>query len=748
MTHRTSEAGTPRAGNLRRRALSGLGAVAALATLSLLLLSGCEALFPPPDQGDGATASAASLDILVVLYRAGGSGISEWEAASLKEGLELARLFYWRNSRAQLNLNVQYLEVSDYAPAHFWPPDLIEQDLRGRGVGDNAYDAIYVISNSPDLACWADGTILGRTAIAVGRVCGVPYPGDDPDTDYTIAWCFTHEFQHNLDGVFAQESGHPEMLHGHLEDAYAAKPPSDHYDAGTHYDWQAYLLRRFDAYDDFASPWNGRILFVDSDGDGLPDDDPRVPMDERRLGSDPRSADTDGDGLSDLAEFAAGIFSSSDPRQRDTDGDGRADGVDSYPLYGFTDTVQRATPIVDGVLEEGTWTLVREGWFFSDDRQLESRVYAAWDTDHLYVAAETSEPVRLFVRVDGSGEDGMFEGGDTYEVCLDPGSNVPQAVGAQLLPHSGWQPFAALPGGSVAARQAGGTYVLEAAVPRELGAGLGYSGGVAQGLSLASGEVLGLDIVLGETRAGGDPADRFSGQKAYLSEPHTYVDVQLSGPDVPGPSNCLLENFNQDRGLWTEHDPNGRITVDYASDRRLEFEHWVRPEPGYVTHPYALGDFALEFDIQISACGGNAKVVGPGVADTLGTMDQTQNGIYVAYYAGFPTVSPRLYLVTYVDGVLEWGWGGNPPRPNAVDISMGTTYYVTVERRGGTVVFSVFLDSTRSAHALGSPRILTSVLAGNEFSYVYAVTGDTTPPEGNWEWTTGWIDNVSLCRLP
>lgn len=48
----------------------------------------------------------------------------------------------------------------------------------------------------------------------------------------------------------------------------------------------------------------------------------------RRVFSDPRLADSDGDGLSDGEEFALG----SDPTETDTDGDALSDGVDPFPL--------------------------------------------------------------------------------------------------------------------------------------------------------------------------------------------------------------------------------------------------------------------------------------------------------------------------------------------------------------------------------------------------------------------------------
>ena len=75
--------------------------------------------------------------------------------------------------------------------------------------------------------------------------------------------------------------------------------------------------------------WVGNILFgtgtssgLDSDGDGLTDDE------ERRLGTNPFNSDTDGDGISDGDEVRLGL----NPLRADTDGDGIIDGRDKYPL--------------------------------------------------------------------------------------------------------------------------------------------------------------------------------------------------------------------------------------------------------------------------------------------------------------------------------------------------------------------------------------------------------------------------------
>lgn len=207
---------------------------------------------------------------------------------------------------------------------------------------------------------------------------------------------------------------------------------------------------------------------------------------------------------------------------------------------------------------------------------------------------------------------------------------------------------------------------------------------------------------------------------------------------------CVTETFDQNTGIWTEYDPNGRITQDYTSDHRLEFDNWIRTDPGYVATSFSAEDFILEFDVRITASGGNANTIGPGVGDTLGTKDQVQNGIFVVYYAGFPTVSPRIWIETRLNGTSEWPSGGNPPQPNAIDISVGTTYYIRLEKIGSTLTLGVFSDSGRTAHVSGSPKSVTTSIS-TTFEYFYAVTGYVHDPAGNWEWTTGWVDNLGIC---
>lgn len=202
----------------------------------------------------------------------------------------------------------------------------------------------------------------------------------------------------------------------------------------------------------------------------------------------------------------------------------------------------------------------------------------------------------------------------------------------------------------------------------------------------------------------------------------------------------FFEDFSIDNGLWDEQDPIDRIELDYTYDQRLEFDHWIRYQPGYVSREYLAQDFVLEYDINIINHGGNGNIVGIGFSDTLGTLNETQNGIFGSFYAGWPGGGgvPHLELRIFENGIniLDWKL--------FLDfcISRGRPYYVRIEKIGDQVTISIFSDAARTSHISGSPKTFTTNLVNTTFNYFYAVSGYLTSPHGNWEWTTGWIDNI------
>lgn len=530
----------------------------------------------------------ANLDVLIPIY------LGEMEAAeaeAIRKGTELARLFYYRHSQGLLNLDLDFRLLSGPTP----PTDhgayhLIEADLLARGVRKGQYDGVHTFSNRL-AGCWGGFVLFDGSAVgSMGRNCGVPFPAHDPGIDYTVTWAFTHEFGHALDRL-ADMSGHPEMLFNHFPWAFPLPEGIDVFDAGQHFDGMGMVLRLFDKHLDYAPPWDGYIEVLDSDQDGLPDDDPRVPMDEVRFGSSPLLEDTDGDGLSDLDEFLAGLYRGSDPLNPDTDGDGLRDGVDPFPLSNFTAEIPRIGDVViDGHLSEGEeWHRIASNPEYAAIPGLELSLFANWDDAYLYFAFQSSHPLKYLLGLDLSGEDGAFftpfkfqEGdytggmgakwyGDTYDedALLVFRQDSSQAfLRKQPVPHS-----------LAAGVERDGLFTLETRIPHHLGPGRGYSyvppdAPVIETVRLLEGQVIGIELMARrlEGTLGVDPDDWFVPNGwATLFEQYRFYDATLIGEGSGIDREVILPRFDK-RPFIAAVYPN-----PFGGSTTVEFE---QPEPG------------------------------------------------------------------------------------------------------------------------------------------------------------------------
>jgi hypothetical protein len=229
-------------------------------------------------------------------------------------------------------------------------------------------------------------------------------------------------------------------------------------------------------------------------------------------------------------------------------------------------------------------------------------------------------------------------------------------------------------------------------------------------------------------------------KKIFILAVMTLLSVNMLGGKSGLNYQEFFEDFSIDNGEWTEYDPINKIELDYTYDQRLEFNHWIRYEPGYVYREYPVQDFVLEYDINITNHGGNGRIIGPGFSDTLGSLTETQNGIFGVFYAGWPGGGgvPHLDLCIFENGIQTLDW------TLFLDflISKNKTYYVRLEKFGDQVTISIFLDAARINHITGSPKTFTTNLVTTTFNYFYAVNGYLTIPHANWEWTTGWLDNI------
>jgi hypothetical protein len=367
--------------------------------------------------------------------------MTDEEIAGVKYRMEMARRFYWINSRARFNLRYNFViepERYDPAPVHnygYWPHDdhrKIDAVLAKHGVKHADTAGLFVIYGyrhwDAHQRQWVLSGSGGNTWGSCHNGSGVAVINAGGDT----CWLFTHEYGHCIDINYGY-SGH-DFHFNHFHWNYL---PTNY---GSHYDGCAALMREFSDAGYWSLRYGRLVRTADVDGDGLPDLDPRAPLDEKRFGSDARLVDTDGDGLADLEELMAtqGVANYAeafgrrqiepvfepDPQNPDTDGDGIPDGADRYPLYPWSTEVHMADVTVDGVIGAAEWP--QQGFVRTmRDRQINGDVRLAWNRRHLLlgmkqkVVAGEETPARLYIEFDFN-NDGMTVGSDNVEMELTP----------------------------------------------------------------------------------------------------------------------------------------------------------------------------------------------------------------------------------------------------------------------------------------------------------------------------------------
>jgi hypothetical protein len=468
--------------------------------------------------------------VLLVLFT---DSLPEGARASIVESCEAARLFVFRHSLGRIVLDLTLLDVPGPTPITSGPTMLgIEQRLRQLGIRDDQFGVVYAIAG--DLVGDYGGfQLLGRTAGAMGRGRPVPTPPGALGPDPAAAWGFVHELQHVLASLLApfelQPSGHfPEDLDtlGTLG-TWRGRP----FDAGEAWDAHAWLLADLAGWQRLGPPWRRPLEVLDSDGDGLPDADARLPLDELRAGSDPDLADTDADGLDDLAETASGLYGGTDPLQPDTDGDGVPDGEDPWPLSDFAGVIHwGAQPQLLARLPNAARP---------DAPPME--LSASWTSATLTLCVTSTGPFDVFVDLDGSGRTGRWESDVGIAGADPPASDVwcgeaRLALRANAPPRGVYVGGRAVPGARLSSdRLDDGRTRVTAVLPRRLGPGatdvrIPPDAPTVEGLRLARGTVLGLAITLRASNLDDpEPFEAFPADGGWFSvfETHRLMDAEL-----------------------------------------------------------------------------------------------------------------------------------------------------------------------------------------------------------------------------
>ncbi len=493
----------------------------------------------------------ASLDLLIPIYT---GGMEPDEPAHIRTSLEFARLFYFRNTKAQLNLKFHFMEIAGFPPpnadgvADF---GTIATDLETRGIQPNQYDAIHIEANQL-YGYYGGGSWLGQTGASMGHAPGYTY---DEDNHYTNgdAWLFTHEFGHTLDGIIAGGSGFPEMLFNHFPWAFPLPAGVPSFDAGPNFDGMALVLRYFNHHLAYAAPWDGYLEIVDADTDGLPDNDARLPDDEFRWGSSPFSNDSDQDGLSDKEEFLAGYYRGSNPNASDTDSDGIPDNTDIYPLSNFNRYLGKTSQsiAINGTMQAGEgWQPLASHPAFSETPSATLSTFATWDNAFLYFAFQSNTPLKYYLNLDGSGEDGVFASpirfpGGNYADINDASYGDSYYENAKLIIRSDSTRVmlknAPVNQSQIATTYAGGLYTTEVRIPHQLGPGFGYTytppgSPIVTTQSYSALDTIGIDLVAMPLQyaVGNELEDWSLDHMISLNDFFHYYDVILTAPPIVG----------------------------------------------------------------------------------------------------------------------------------------------------------------------------------------------------------------------
>ena len=363
--------------------------------------------------------------------------LPEEELERLKAQINDGVRFYWMNSGMNLWLDNKFIIVKDqlfrqqlFGSEWWYPPreERIEEAISKAGYDVRQFQSVLYLGCVRDFdeeknEYFLRGRGGGFTAgLSANGKFGLSYWEVTHANHFSgNNWLMTHEFHHQLDELFLL-SGYPEYWFNHFSPTIGTAA-----DFGEHFDGNAWILKNWDEAKWFDLKYGEMIFTDDADMDGIPDNDPRFPVDEKRLGTSPLFSDYDRDGVKDgdeiefsnwivegCGETYGGVANFPDLLNADTDRDGIGDAVDPYPLYPFPPVIFRVDSSIS--LEN-----LPQQFSFAhlSDKRIHAEVSACWDSSALTFTFRTDRlaPVKLMLDADA---DGWFLGRDNLRFYLNP----------------------------------------------------------------------------------------------------------------------------------------------------------------------------------------------------------------------------------------------------------------------------------------------------------------------------------------
>ncbi len=361
------------------------------------------------------------------------SQVPKEEKQRILEHIRETELFYWVTSNMQffldiipvfINEKMDYLDIFDSSPYYYPLHDVVKETLKKAGRNIIDYSSILYIGynyryDEKKKEYYLEGPGGGFTS-GVGAGTGYGFSwwrATKKNHNSGNNWLITHEFNHQLDEMFLK-SGHPEYWFNHLSPSIGNVG-----DFGEHFDANAFIMRRVPLMDWFDLKYGDLKVTADKDEDGIPDNSPGLPLDEKRLNSSPEKPDTDGDGVSDfdevqfsnwvvtgVAETYGGMKYFPCLTKPDTDEDGVPDGDDFEPLVPFkTDVLYGDTDYKPADF----FKKYKSGCFEQDGFRAE--IAMSWNDKELILAAKMNRlvPVKFMTVTNPTG---WFAGRDNYQL--------------------------------------------------------------------------------------------------------------------------------------------------------------------------------------------------------------------------------------------------------------------------------------------------------------------------------------------
>ncbi len=359
---------------------------------------------------------------------------------------ELMRYFYWTNSLFRLDTKCLYLRIT--RPVEFAYLGSSSEEV---------YTDLKTLADREGLTPTDFGAVL-----VIGGNCCYAYPWPTPwwggKLTYTTGCCFcgggdawisTHEFHHLTEG-WMRMIGIP--IGGEGGYGFADAPWGHPGRFGENYDFLAHTLRVMppDTYLNLAV---GRVrLTPDKDGDGVPDSDPNVILDEKRGGTEANDTYSYKNGLTDLQNLTAEVFNPAVRGHRHPLLTKEVDLKYPFAVFDYKYERRRKSPTIDGAVKPDEWDEFTStpnaatpakpdaplGAAYAPPKGADYRMntYLNWDDEYLYVAATAPYKFAMSVQLDCDA-DGYFSGKDNPRLSVAVPRDESKGKSNTVLPPPG-----------------------------------------------------------------------------------------------------------------------------------------------------------------------------------------------------------------------------------------------------------------------------------------------------------------------